>query len=168
MSENIQSKDYNNTWSCHSKFVCGGGSSLLTDSYGNVRVVSILITEDRRGLKPWENLWWAPLIDWLLNSITWTAVLNWARLSRTSISILFLKIYFNYGHQTDFIFTWKYFVEADVSVKWTANLSSDEPGSIHKAQTRNWCGTLFNLLADGFIYWSFSHIMTFRFLECKC
>jgi len=66
----------------------------------------------------------------------------------------------------DFTFTWKYFVEADVSVKWIANISDDEPGSIHKAQSRNSCVSLFNRLADGFIYWSFSHITTF--LKCRC
>jgi hypothetical protein len=31
-----------------------------SDRHGNMRVGSIL-TEDRRGLEPWENLWWATL-----------------------------------------------------------------------------------------------------------
>jgi hypothetical protein len=73
----------------------------------------------------------------------------------------------NYGHQTDFTFILKYFVKADVSVKWIANLSDDKPGSIDKAQPRNSCGSPFNPSADGFIYWSFSHIMIFRFLKCR-
>jgi hypothetical protein len=87
-----------------------------SDRHENARAVCIQ-TEERRGSKPWESLWWAALIDWLPNSIALTSVLNWAGLSWTSISILFLKIYLNYGHQTDFTFILKYFVKADVSVK---------------------------------------------------
>ena len=61
----------------------------------------------------------------------------------------------------------KVLVEAYFSVKLIANLSDNEPGSIHKAQPRNSCGSLCNLLADGFICWSFS-VMTFRFMKCGC